>query len=87
MSHREVNAIQTAHYLLMCETKARKEKVADDVKAKARAGALWCRHTSDHARKTGTKPWKYLLVPHDVVTEDKRLVDFLSFEGTSRGRG
>lgn len=26
------------------------------------------------------KPWKYLLIPHDQVTEDKRLVDFLSFE-------
>ncbi|MFZ3084398.1 DEAD/DEAH box helicase family protein [Rhodoferax ferrireducens] len=78
---------ETTHYLLMCETKARKEMDADDVKAKAEAGALWCRHASDHARTTGAKPWKYLLIAHDVVTEDKRLVDFLSFEGTSRGRG
>jgi type III restriction enzyme len=27
----------------------------------------------------GAKPWKYLLIPYDVVTEDKRLTDFLSF--------
>ena len=60
----------------MVETKARNELDADDVKAKAEAGALWCRHASDHARKTGAKPWKYLLIAHDLVTEDKRLVDF-----------
>ena len=73
--------VETAHFLLMCETKARNEIGADDVKAKAEAGALWCRHASDHAARIGAKPWKYLLVPHDQVTEDKRLVDYLSFEG------
>jgi len=79
--------VETAHFLLMCETKARNEMGAEDVKAKAEAGALWCRHASDHAKKIGAKPWKYLLIPHDLVTEDKRLVDFFSFEVTSRGRG
>ena len=71
--------VETAHCLLMVETKARNELEANDVKAKAEAGALWCRHASDHARKTGAKPWKYLLIPHDQTTEDKRLVDFLAF--------
>lgn len=32
--------VETAHHLLMCETKARNELGADDVKAKAEAGAL-----------------------------------------------
>ena len=68
----------------MVETKARNELGAEDVKAKAEAGALWSKHASDHARTTGAKPWKYLLVPHDQVTEDKRLVDYLSFESASR---
>ena len=71
---------ETAHYLLMIETKARKDMDAVDVKAKAEAGALWCRHASDHARTTGAKPWKYLLIAHDLVTEDKCLFDFLRFE-------
>ncbi|HLD44988.1 MAG TPA: type III restriction endonuclease subunit R, partial [bacterium] len=75
--------VETAHHLLMCETKARNELGADDVKAKAEAGTLWCKHASDHARTTGAKPWKYLLIAHDVVTEDKRLVDFLPFEEIS----
>ena len=70
---------ETTHHLLMCETKARNELGAVDVKAKAEAGALWCKNASDHARTTGAKTWKYLVIPHDVVTEDKRLADFLQF--------
>ncbi len=72
--------VETGHFRLMVETKARNELGTEEVKAKAEAGALWCRHASDHARKIGAKPWKYLLIPHDLVTEDKRLVDFLAFE-------
>ncbi len=26
-----------------------------------------------------TKPWKYLLVPHDAVTAGKRINDYLAF--------
>ncbi|CAN5485053.1 DEAD/DEAH box helicase family protein [soil metagenome] len=72
--------VETAHFLLMVETKARNELGAADVKAKAEAGALWCRHASDHAKKTGAKPWKYLLIPHDQATEDKSMTDYLRFE-------
>ena len=72
--------VETAHHLLMCETKARNELGAVDVKAKAEAGALWCKNASEHALTTGAKPWKYLVISHDVVTEDKRLVDYLTFE-------
>ena len=71
--------VETAHSLLMVETKARNELGAEDVMAKAQAGALWCQHASDHARANGTKPWQYLLIPHDQVTEDKRLTDYLTF--------
>ena len=76
--------VETATGLFMCETKARNELGTDEVKAKAEAGALWCRHAADHALKVGAKPWKYLLVPHDQVTEDKRLVDFGSFRAAAR---
>ncbi len=71
--------VETAHGLFMCETKARNEMGTEEVKAKAEAGALWCKHASDHALRIGSKPWKYLLVPHDQVSEDKRLADFESF--------
>jgi type III restriction enzyme len=75
---------ETDHHLLMCETKARNELAAADVVAKAQAGALWCQHASDHARSTGAKPWKYLLVPHDAVTADKGWADYLVFEQKPR---
>ncbi len=75
---------ETAKGLFMCETKARNELGTDEVKAKAEAGALWCRHASDHAQTIGAKPWKYLLVPHDQVTEDKRLVDFEAFRAAGK---
>ena len=71
--------VETARQLLMCETKARNELGTDEVKAKVDAGSSWCKHASDHASRIGSKPWKYLLIPHDQVTEDKRLVDFESF--------
>lgn len=41
---------------------------------------MWCKHASDHAKKIGANPWKYLLIPHDQVTEDNRLIDYLAFE-------
>ena len=61
-------------------TKARNELGSDEVKAKAAAGALWCKHASAHAGAAGAKPWKYLLIPQDQVTEDKRLSDFFVLE-------
>ncbi|MGQ2978113.1 MAG: DEAD/DEAH box helicase family protein [Polaromonas sp.] len=72
--------VETAHHLLICETKARNDMGTDQVIAKAEAGAVWCQHASEHAKKIGTKPWKYLLISHEHVTEDKRLADFLLSE-------
>ena len=74
---------ETDHFVLMVETKARKELDAADVLAKAAAGAVWCQHASDHALAVGAKPWKYLLIPHDQVTEDKGMQDCLRFTKTS----
>ena len=71
---------ETADTLLMVETKASTSLNDAEVQAKAQAGATWCRHATTHARDTGGKPWKYLLVPHEQVTEDKALADFLRFE-------
>lgn len=66
--------------ILMVETKARADINAEEVQAKAAAAMQWCKHASDHAVSIGTKPWKYLLVPHDEVNESKRLTDYLRFE-------
>jgi type III restriction enzyme len=71
---------ETPQYLLLCETKARNDMGAEDVKAKAEAGALWCKQASAHAGNIGAKRWKYLLIPHEQVTEDKRATDYFQFE-------
>ncbi|WP_122649469.1 DEAD/DEAH box helicase family protein [Burkholderia pseudomallei] len=71
---------ETEAIIFMVETKARTDVNTQEVQAKAAAAARWCKYASDHAATVGTKPWKYLLVPHDEINESKRLSDFLRFE-------
>ena len=71
---------ETGATIFMVETKARADINTQEVQAKAAAAMRWCKHASDHAANVGTKPWKYLLVPHDEVSESKRLADYLRFE-------
>lgn len=66
--------------IFMVETKARADIDTQEVQAKAAAAVRWCKHASDHAASVGSKPWYYLLVPHDEMSESKRLTDFLRFE-------
>ncbi|ABA50189.1 Type III restriction-modification enzyme helicase subunit [Burkholderia pseudomallei] len=66
--------------IFMVETKARTDINSQEVQAKAAVAARWCKHASNHAASVGTKPWKYLLVPHDEINESRRLADFLRFE-------
>ncbi|HEO1529287.1 MULTISPECIES: DEAD/DEAH box helicase [Stutzerimonas] len=71
---------ETDATIFMVETKARADINTQEVQAKAAAAMRWCKHASDHAASVSTKPWKYLLVPHDEVSESKRLADYLRFE-------
>ncbi len=66
--------------IFMVETKARTDVNTQEVQAKAAAAARWCKHASDHAATVGSKPWRYLLVPHDEIAEAQRLIDYLRFE-------
>ncbi|MCK9988917.1 MAG: type III restriction enzyme [Azoarcus sp.] len=74
---------ETDQAILMVETKARGDIDTQEVQAKAAAAMQWCRHASDHAASVGGKPWRYLLVPHDEVSESRRLGDFVRFEQKS----
>jgi type III restriction enzyme len=71
---------ETDSTILMVETKAKTDMGSQEVLAKAEAAARWCKHASDHAATVGAKPWRYLLVAHDQVSESKRLADFQRFE-------
>jgi type III restriction enzyme len=72
--------VETDTTILMVETKARADINTQTVQAKAAAAIRWCEHASDYAVMIGTKPWKYLLIPHDEIVESNRLGDFLRFE-------
>lgn len=74
---------ETDTTMLMVETKKRLDMNSKEVQAKAEAGAAWCRHATDYAVRVGSKPWIYLLVPHDEVTESKNLSDYLRYQAKS----
>ena len=73
---------ETADALWMIEGKARNQLKTPEVLAKKEAAELWCRRASEHTAQHAGKPWKYALVPHDVVDENMSL-DFLVRAGTA----
>ena len=38
-----------------------------------RAAVEWCGYASDHERRHGGKPWRYVLIPHDAVEANRTL--------------
>ena len=70
---------ETDEAILMIETKARDDVKSPEVLAKAEAAAQWCAHASSFCKSIGGKPWTYLLLPHDQISEAARLTDLLRF--------
>jgi len=58
---------ETRDTIYMLEPKARNQMGDADVLAKRDAAVKWCRHAGAHAATCGGKPWKYVLIPHDVI--------------------
>ena len=44
-----------------------------DVLAKKEAAVTWCNRATTHALSNGGKPWKYVLLPHDMVDQNMTL--------------
>jgi len=65
--------VETDDCKYLCEPKQAKEMDDDVVLAKAKAAAIWCEHASAHALENDSKPWKYLLIPHDKIQENMTL--------------
>ena len=61
---------ETDSDIYMLEPKARNEMTDSEVLAKRDAAVKWCTLASDHAASYGGKPWKYVLIPHDAITEN-----------------
>jgi type III restriction enzyme len=56
--------------IYMLESKKASEVTAEVVLAKKNVAVKWCSLASDYAATTGGKPWRYALVPHDVITDN-----------------
>jgi type III restriction enzyme len=64
---------ETDSCIYLLEPKARNDMTDADVLAKKDAAVKWCAHASTHAEKNGGKLWKYLLIPHDAITDNMTL--------------
>lgn len=77
---------KTGKYL--CEPKRASEVSDDIVQSKADAAAVWCSHATDHANTNSGKPWTYLLIPHDQISEQMSLSGLTArHTHTSQGQG
>jgi type III restriction enzyme len=70
--------IETLTEKLIGEVKARNEMADPEVKAKATAARTWVGYANDHAKVTGGKPWKYVLLPHDAILASSTLGGLVS---------
>lgn len=65
--------VETEKAKYICEPKRANEMTDETVLAKAKAAILWCNHATKHEQANGGKPWFYLLIPHDAITDSKTL--------------
>ncbi len=68
----------TSDAYLLIETKKAIDVNTDDVQAKAKAAVEWCKHASNYSQQYGGKPWRYLLIPHDVVSVSRTLSNLIT---------
>ena len=57
----------------MLEPKASNQLDDPVVLAKKESALEWCRMASEDALTHGGKPWRYVLIPHDVIAENMTL--------------
>lgn len=68
---------ETADTIYMLEPKARNEMEDPTVLAKRDVAVTWCINATDYALKHGGKAWKYALIPHDTITENKSISNLI----------
>ena len=69
---------ETTDCIYMLEPKAKNELTASEVLAKKDSAVLWCSRATAHSLTNGRKPWKYVLIPHDVIAENMTLAALVS---------
>lgn len=64
---------ETEEVIYIIEAKAKNEINDAQVLAKKEVAVQWCQYASDYMLNHGGKPWKYVLIPHDAIQENKTL--------------
>jgi len=59
--------------IYMLEPKASNQMDDAIVLAKKEAAIKWCRNASDYTATNGGKPWRYVLIPHNVIAVNMTL--------------
>jgi type III restriction enzyme len=64
---------ETETTIYMLEPKAKNEMQDATVLTKKEVAETWCQNASDYNAKHGGKPWKYALIPHDIIADNMSL--------------
>jgi len=59
--------VETANYIALVETKKKDDVESEIVLLKAKAALNYCINATEYNQQINGKPWKYILIPHDVV--------------------
>jgi len=59
--------VETADTIYMIETKKEGDIETGEVQEKATAATEYCKHAADFTARNNGKPWKYVIIPHNVV--------------------
>lgn len=65
---------ETADMIYMLEPKRKSEMNDEIVLLKQAAAVKWCVNATEYALRHGGKPWRYALIPHNVIAENMTLV-------------
>lgn len=65
--------VETETEKLLCEPKQSNQMQDEVVQAKAKAAAVWCARASAFELENDGKPWRYVLIPHDAITDNQSL--------------
>ena len=59
--------METGSCIYLVETKAAKDVNDADVQDKKKAAEEYCKNATEYTSENGGKPWRYILLAHDVV--------------------
>ena len=71
--------VETDDAIYLVETKAAGNVDAADVQAKKKAAQEYCKNASEYTAANGGKPWKYVLLAHDVVDRTSSFQYLMAF--------